>query len=63
MTKTIARATPMSKVIAIRATEADVAEVKLAALSMGMDVSAFFRYLLIKEKIITPSGVRKETKW
>lgn len=63
MAKTIARGERMDKVIAIRATQSDVAEVKLAALNMGMDVSCYIRYLLIREKVINPTGAQQNTGW
>ena len=63
MPKSIARGERMDKTIAIRATESDCAELKLAALNQGMDVSCFLRHILIREKILTPTGVNKTTKW
>lgn len=56
MARTIARATTMTERIVIRATAKDKAEVAIAGQKLGMDSSAFIRYLLIKEKVITPLG-------
>lgn len=56
MPRHIARATAMTDKIVIRATAKDKAEVALAGQNLGMDSSAFIRYLLIKEKVITPLG-------
>ena len=56
MTRTITRGQRMTGLIAVRATEDDRASLKLAAQNQGLDVSAFVRQLLIKEKIIKPLG-------
>ena len=56
MARTITRGQPMTGKIAIRATEDDIASLKLEAMKTGLDVSAFVRQLLIKEKIIKPLG-------
>ena len=44
----------MTEKIVVRAHKEDISNLKLAAQKMGMDSSAFVRYLLIKEKIIHP---------
>ena len=54
MARTIARQTAMTERITIRATHKDKTDVALKAQDMGMDSSAFIRYLLIKEKVISP---------
>ena len=44
----------MTKVIVFRAHEEDIANIKLAAMNQGKDVSGFIRELLIKEKVLMP---------
>ena len=54
MSRTISRKTKMTEKIVFRGHPEDVANIKLAAQQLGMDSSAFLRYLLIKERIISP---------
>ena len=54
MSRTISRGTKMTEKIVVRAHKEDIANLKLAAQQLGMDSSAFIRYLLIREKIIHP---------
>ena len=61
MARTNSRATKMDKVIVFRATESDRAAVKLAAMQRGLDCSGLIRALLIREKILTPTGGEGET--
>ena len=56
MARHIARATAMTERVVVRSTHKDKAEIAMAAARLGMDSSAFIRYLLIKEKVITPLG-------
>ena len=56
MPRTVARGSAMTQTMAIRVTENDKAEIKLAALKQGLDISQFMRQLLIREKIISPTG-------
>ena len=54
MPRRIARSTAMTEKIVIRSTQKDKTDVALAGQQLGMDSSAFIRYLLIKEKVISP---------
>ena len=54
MPRQITRGEKMDNTFVFRCTEKDRVELKLAAQNMGMDMSGFVRYLLIKEKVITP---------
>lgn len=54
MSRTIARSAKMTEFIKLRATAKDRADVALCAQKLGMDSSAFIRYILIKEHIIQP---------
>ena len=54
MARNYARSGPMTESIRIRATQKDKTELTIAAQNMGMDVSGFVRYILIKEKVINP---------
>ncbi len=56
MPRTISRSERMNEKITMRATPKDVAEIKLAAQSQGIDVSTMLRLMLIKERIISPIG-------
>ena len=40
----------------VRATKKDKADVAIAAQNYGMDTSAYIRFLLIREKVISPTG-------
>ena len=44
----------MTEKFVVRATAKDLAELKVASQQMGLDMSAFFRLLLIREKVIRP---------
>lgn len=52
MARTICRKAPMKGAIKMRAHEEDIANIKLAAMNMGLDVSTFIRQVLIKQGII-----------
>ena len=54
MPRHITRSERMDTTFVFRCTEQDRAELKLASQKMGMDMSGFIRYILIKEKVITP---------
>ena len=54
MPRTIARSERMDRQIIFRGTEADVANLKIAAQERGIDVSALIRTTLIKERLINP---------
>ena len=56
MSRKIARSTRMTERVVIRATQKDKTEIAIAAQNIGMDSSGFIRYLLIKEKVISPVG-------
>ena len=56
MARTVSRQTAMTERIVIRGTHKDKSEIAIAAQNMGMDSSGFIRYLLIKEKVISPVG-------
>ena len=64
MPRTIARSERMEKVIVLRATTDDVAQLKLTAQGEGLDVSTYIRQLLIKAKAINPQGAaQNKTDW
>ena len=54
MSRTNSRSEKMTRTVWLRATEADVASLKLNAMQRGVDVSALIRQTLIKEKLINP---------
>ena len=54
MARHYARSSPMNEFIKLRATAKDKAEVALKAQELGMDSSAYIRYILIQQKIIQP---------
>lgn len=56
MPRTISRRERMNEKITMRATQKDIAEIKLHAQRQGLDVSTMLRLLLIKERIISPIG-------
>ena len=59
MARTISRAEKMDKTIVFRATQDDRAAIKLAAQQRGIDISQLIRGLLIRERILTPTGDNK----
>lgn len=56
MARTISRGTRMNERIYFRATPEDITNLKLAAQRQGVDVSAFIRNILIKERVFSPLG-------
>lgn len=54
MPRNIARSERMDDKIVVRCHSKDKAELTVAAQQMGMDCSAFVRYILIKEKVLSP---------
>ena len=54
MARTISRKDHMSKVLQLRCHEEDLANIRIAAMNAGKDMSAFVRDILIKEKVINP---------
>lgn len=50
----------MNKTITMRATEDDIATIKLQAQRKGKDMSQFLRDILIAERVINPMGVAQE---
>lgn len=54
MARTNSRSTKMNKVIVFRAHEEDIANLKLAAMSKGKDVSGFIREILVRERVLNP---------
>ena len=56
MPRTISRSERMNNRVTFRATESDVASMKLAAQKKGVDISTMIRMILIQEKIISPLG-------
>ena len=54
MPRPVMRGEKMNEVIVLRCHNKDKAELTVSAQKMGMDVSSFIRYVLIKEKAISP---------
>ena len=54
MPRTNSRSEKMTKQIIFRGTEADKANLKLAAMERGIDVSSLIRQALILERYISP---------
>ena len=55
MARTNSRSQKMERIFGMRFHEEDFANLKLAAMERGMDISGFVRQLLIKEKVINPT--------
>ena len=54
MARTNSRKTKMTQRVVMRAHEEDVANLKIAAMQSGLDVSTFIRQVLVAQKIINP---------
>ena len=64
MANKIQRAARMNHSFVFRCTLADKAAIESAADNLGMNSSQLLRHILIKEKILHPSGVSQEdSKW
>ena len=59
--RTISRSTPMDHKFQLRCKEADKAAIKIAAQAQGLDCSTFIRWILIKERVLTPDGTQQDS--
>ena len=53
MPRSISRSEPIDQLIVFRGSHKDKAELKINAQKQGMDMSAYIRHILIKEKAIS----------